>query len=101
MGINRNWSIDLFIFCQYIERKTGRCFFIKGKKDISELKKAVNELYRLNDALRIQITETDGKPMQSIREFAEQDIDVLHFKSREELTQYGETYAKVPLDLYG
>ena len=59
-------------------------FFIKGKKDISELKKAVNELYRLNDALRIQITETDGKPMQSIREFAEQDIDVLHFKSREE-----------------
>ena len=39
--------------------------------------------------------------MQSIREFAEQDIDVLHFKSREELTQYGETYAKVPLDLYG
>lgn len=76
-------------------------FFIKGKKDISELKKAVNELYRLNDALRIQITETDGKPMQSIREFAEQDIDVLHFKSREELTEYGETYAKVPLDLYG
>ena len=34
---------------------------IRGKKDLSEIKQAVNEIYRINDALRIRIKEEHGR----------------------------------------
>ena len=74
---------------------------INGKKDLSQLKKAVNEIYRLNDALRIQITKNDGKVMQTIREYTEQDIKELCFKNKAELDLYAENYARQPLNFYG
>ena len=42
---------------------------INDKKDLSELKRAVNEIYRLNDALRIRISETDGEVSQTVTEY--------------------------------
>lgn len=39
---------------------------INGKKEISEIKKAVNELCRLNPALRIRISESNGEVSQDI-----------------------------------
>lgn len=74
---------------------------IKGEKDISVLTNAVNELYRLNDALRIRITETDGVPLQVVTDYKEQKINVLHFEDKAELDSYAEKYAKVPMDFYG
>ncbi len=73
---------------------------IKGEKDISVLTNAVNELYRLNDALRIRITEIDGVPYQIVSEYKEQKIKVLHFADKEELNSYAEKYAKEPMDFY-
>ena len=35
---------------------------INGNKDVPLLQKAINELYRLNDALRISVAEVDGVP---------------------------------------
>ncbi len=77
------------------------CIVIKGKKDISVLTNAVNELYRLNDALRIRISETNGIPYQTVLEYREQEINVLHFEDKAELDSYAEKYAKVPMDFYG
>ncbi len=74
---------------------------IKGEKDISVLANAVNELYRLNDALRIRITEIDGIPYQIVSEYKEQKIDVLHFEDKAALDSYAEKYAKEPIDFYG
>lgn len=74
---------------------------IKGKKDITKLSNAVNELYRLNDALRIIITETDGVPYQTIKEYNKQEINVLRFKNKTELNNYAENFAKEPMDFYG
>jgi len=74
---------------------------IKGSKDISVLTNAVNELYRLNDALRIRITETDGIPYQTVSAYKEQKINVLHFADKEELNSYAEKYAQEPMDFYG
>ena len=72
-----------------------------GKKDISEIKRAVNEIYRLNNALRIRISECDGEVSQNICEYAEQDIPVFCFDDKAELDRYAESYAKVAVDLYG
>ena len=71
-----------------------------GEKDISEIKRAVNEIYRLNDALRIRISEDNGEVMQTIGEYTEQEIAVLCFDDKAELDHYAESYAKVVVDLY-
>ncbi|MBE6784596.1 MAG: hypothetical protein E7536_11410 [Ruminococcaceae bacterium] len=74
---------------------------ISTDKSVDEMKKAVNELYRLNDALRIRVSEENGQPCQYITEHTEQDIEVLSFDSKEELDDYASEYAKEPLDFYG
>lgn len=74
---------------------------VHGKKDLPEIKKAVNELYRLNTALRIRIVESDGKVSQTVCDYAEQDFNVLCFDNKAELDAYAEDYAKKPLDFYG
>ena len=74
---------------------------IRGKKGTTEIQAAVNELYRLNDALRIRISETDGTVSQKILEYAEQNIPVLRFESKAEMDSYAEKYVKTPLDFYG
>ena len=74
---------------------------IRGEKKTAEMQAAVNELYRLNDALRIRVSESDGTASQKITEYAEQNIPVLRFESKAELDSYAEKYAKTPLDFYG
>lgn len=74
---------------------------VHGKKDLSEIKRAVNELYRLNTALRIRIVETGGEVSQTICDYTEQDFNVLCFENKAELDTYAEDYAKKPLDFYG
>lgn len=72
-----------------------------GERDVDILKKGVNELYRLNEALRIRINEVDGNVCQKVIDYSEQEIDVLQIKNRKALESYAEDYAKIPLDLYG
>ena len=74
---------------------------INTDKSVDEMKKTVNELYRLNDALRIRISEENGQPYQFITKYKEQDIEVLTFNSKEELDDFASEYAKEPLDFYG
>lgn len=74
---------------------------VKGKKDLSEIKTAVNEIYRLNDALRIRIVETDDEISQTVCDYSEQEIPVLCFENKAKLDSYAEKYAKIPLDFYG
>lgn len=71
---------------------------IKTNKSIDEIQKAVNELYRLNDALRIRVSEENGQPYQYITEYKEQNIEILTFNSRKQLDSYASKYAKEPLD---
>ena len=73
----------------------------RGEKDISEIKQAVNEIYRLNDALRIRISEDNGEVMQTVSEYHKQDISVLCFENKAVLDRYAESYAKIAVDLYG
>ena len=73
----------------------------KGEWEVTELKKAVNELYRINDALRIRIEETEGEVCQNICTYIEQEIEVLYFDSKTELDNYAERYTKIPLDMQG
>ena len=68
---------------------------------VEEAQKAVNEIFRINDALRIRIVDDNGKPQQYVADYAEADIEVLHFGSKAELDSYAAEYAKEPLVFYG
>ena len=72
-----------------------------GRRDLAELQRAANALYRINDALRTRIVETDEGTRQDVFGYAEREIEVRTFSCREELDAFGEAYAKQPLDLYG
>ena len=68
---------------------------------VEEAQKAVNEIFHLNDALRMRIVDDNGKPQQYMADYAEADIEVLHFGNKAELDSYAAEYAKEPLDFYG
>lgn len=72
-----------------------------GKRDVSELQQAVNEMYQRNDALRIRINETEGQAYQEITPYVEREVEVLYFEEKAELDSYAENYAKLPFDFYG
>jgi Non-ribosomal peptide synthetase modules and related proteins len=74
---------------------------LNARYDTEILRQAVNELYKINDALRIRITDADGMVHQAFSEYVERKIDVLPFDNQSSLTAYAEEYARIPLDLYG
>lgn len=74
---------------------------VKGRKKLSELKQVVNKIYEINDALRIRIVEENANVCQHIVQYGWTEVEVLSFKDENELNNFGEKYAKIPLDLYG
>ena len=72
-----------------------------GSREPSEMYRAVNELYRINSALRTRIDETGGEAMQTTTDFVERKIETLCFSSKAELDAYAAEYAKQPLTLSG
>ena len=71
-----------------------------GTMDADKLKSAVNILYRLNDALRMRITETADGTKQTVSDYSEQDFKVLAFENQSAFSEYAKNYAKQPIDLY-
>ncbi|MBO5395444.1 MAG: amino acid adenylation domain-containing protein [Clostridia bacterium] len=75
--------------------------FFKGQKSDLQLQNAVNELYRLNDALRIRIIKNGSECEQYVSEFVEQNFDILHFNSNEDFYNFADAFAKIPITLTG
>ncbi len=65
----------------------------------SDLQRAANEIFRINDILRARFIEKDGKVYQETPEFMERKFEVLRFSSKEEMDEYGHAYASVALKL--
>lgn len=66
-----------------------------------KLTAAIQEIYRLNEVLRICIRDVDGQPYQEAIPYEEKAIHILRFDSEEQLHAYADQYAKEPLSLYG
>ncbi len=73
---------------------------LEGNQDKTKLQKAVNDIYLLNDALRLHIVEAGGVS-QEITPFEEKEFEILTFESKEELDRYADDYAKIPINLSG
>lgn len=67
--------------------------------DVKTIEKAVNDIFRINEALRTRVYVENGEPYQCIFEYTEKAVEVLSFKSREEVHEYGEKQAQIPMNL--
>ena len=67
--------------------------------DVNDIKNAINEVYRINEALRIRISLDAKEPEQYVNEYEYRKVDVLEFSSKEEVYQYCEQEARVPIAL--
>lgn len=72
-----------------------------GDVSVCAIKQAINEIYRINDALRIRIFEGDGCVSQTVTDYIPNEADVLQFADKDALGVFAEEYAKEPLDFYG
>ena len=52
---------------------------LKGQRELSAIERAVHQLYELNEALRIQMAETQNGTMQKVVPNTEQKLAVLRF----------------------
>ena len=73
----------------------------KGKCDVSALKRALNEIYRINDALRMEIIEDGDGVSQRIRPYQYKEIEVLRFADKEALDTYANAWTREPMDMHG
>ncbi len=78
----------------------GSVIFDK-KLDIQAMTKAVNELFRINDALRTKIIRQNGSDSQVIEDFKEKNIEVVWFSDKHELHKYAQNQASAPFDING
>ena len=67
---------------------------ISGQKGEDELQFALNELFRINDALRFRLDYNGGEVLQQLTDFCHRKFEVLHFNSEKELTEYADEYSK-------
>lgn len=74
---------------------------IQGQRDTQMLKQAVQTMYRINDALRIQIRETAHGVEQEILDFNGYEPEVLHFSDKAQFHAYVDNQAKEYVDMYG
>ena len=68
--------------------------------DVRKIEKAINEVFRINEALRTKIYMKAGEPHQYFSEYAEKAVEVLYFNSKAEVHSYGQTQAQLPMDLF-
>lgn len=67
---------------------------------IDQMQRTVNELYRINDALRTRIIEKEGRVEQFFEEYHYEKIEVLEFVNEQEFHQYAEAKVKETFDLF-
>ncbi|MBR0535143.1 MAG: amino acid adenylation domain-containing protein [Clostridia bacterium] len=69
--------------------------------NVDEMKKAVNRMYRLNPVLRTRLVNLNGKVEQIIEEYHEQEIEVINFKTKDDVHAYANENAQIPFDMNG
>lgn len=86
------WNVQKFYENTSIQNICGAVLY-NGLLDKKLLEKAINEVIRLQDGLRLRFTEKNGSPVQYIEEYSYQDIDFVLFNSESDFNQYAKTAA--------
>ena len=66
---------------------------------IQNMSDAVNELFRINDALRTRIFYENGVASQCIEDYQKKSFEVVFFSDKEQVHRYAQEQAQIPLDL--
>ncbi len=69
--------------------------------DVDEMKRAINEVYRINESLRTRITINGNEVSQYVTEYKPREIKVLNFDTKEAVHAYANKMARTPFDFSG
>ena len=94
---------DFFYFFDKIgagqtENITGS-MIIPRKEPVSELQAAANEVFRINDQMRVRFVEKEDGVYQEIKPYEKKELEVMRFESREALHEWCDGYGTIPLTL--
>lgn len=76
----------------------GSVFYSK-KLDMQKMAEAANELFRINDALRIRLVQNGSTVSQQITEFEKSDIEIIPVADKTQAHKYAEKQARIPFDM--
>ena len=76
----------------------GSVFYSK-KLDMQKMSEAVNELFRLNDALRIRLVQNGSTVLQKIIEFEDNNIEIIRVSNESQAHEYASNQARIPFDI--
>lgn len=69
--------------------------------DIDEMKRAIHEVYRINESLRTRISADGREISQYVTEYEPREIKVLRFDTKEEVHIFANQMARTPFDFFG
>ena len=72
---------------------------IPRKIPVSELQAAANEVFRINDQMRVRFVEKEDGVYQEIKPYEKKEFEVMRFESREALHEWCDGYGTIPLTL--
>lgn len=71
-------------------------FSFNTKVDFTILKKAINEMVKTNDAMRLKVTQKEGNCLQYLEEYSPFDIDTIELSSEKEVKETALKFANTP-----
>lgn len=95
---NSIWLTEKFYNGTSINNISGYTY-ISEKVDFKILNKAINEVVKTNDAMRIKIKEKDNSCIQYVSEYTSLDIKVVELSSEEEIEKKALELAKIPFSI--
>ena len=73
--------------------------YISDPVDFSALKKAINELIKTNDSMRLKFKEENNSCIQYLSEYKSFDIDIIELFSEEDIEKKALEFAKIPFEI--
>ncbi|WP_252187638.1 amino acid adenylation domain-containing protein [Anaeromonas gelatinilytica] len=99
----RIWYIDKINFNSPLHN-LGGCLNIKGNIDVDKLKETLNLIIKINDGLRLRLTEKEGQPFQYIKDYKKENIEYIDFSKyespREEQLKWAKSLFRKTFQLY-
>ena len=72
---------------------------IPRKIPVSELQAAANEVFRINDQMRVRFVEKEDGVYQEIKPYEKKELEVMRFESRDAMHEWCRGYGTIPLTL--
>jgi len=95
---NSIWLTEKFYTGTSVNNICGYVY-ISDKVDLDVLNKAINELVKTNDSMRLKFKEENGYCVQYLNDYKEFDIDIVELSSEKDIEKKALEMANIPFEI--